>query len=73
MQQPVPIIHMMLLAAIAAVLTGQTIYDLRSGAIRFWSVAVYRRTNPVVFRRILAARPMLVAAFIAVLFWFGVR
>lgn len=68
-----PIIHLMLLAAIAAVLSAQTIYDFRSGAIRFWSVAVYRRTNPVVFRRILAGRPMLVAAFIGVLLWFGVR
>ncbi|MDE2473448.1 MAG: hypothetical protein KGO48_00195 [Alphaproteobacteria bacterium] len=68
-----PIIHMMLLAAIAAVLSAQTIYDFRSGAIRFWSVAIYRRTNPVVFRRIMAGRPMLVAAFIGVLLWLGVR
>jgi hypothetical protein len=64
---------MMLLAAIAAVLSAQTVHDMHSGAIRFWGVAAYRRTNPVVFRRILAARPMLVAAFIGVLLWFGVR
>lgn len=70
---PVPIIHMMLLAAIAALLTAQTIYDLRSGAIRFWGVAIYRRINPVVFRRILAGRPLLVAAFVGGLFLLGVR
>lgn len=72
-QQPVPIIHMMLLAAIAALLTAQTIYDLRNGAIRFWGVAVYRRISPVVFRRILAGRPILVAVFIGALLWSGVR
>lgn len=66
-------IDIMLMAAIAAVLSAQTIYDLRSGAIRFWGVAVYRRTNPVVFRRILTVRPLLAAGFVAVTLWLGVR
>lgn len=67
------IVDMMLLAAIAALVSAQTIYDLHSGAIRFWGVAVYRRTDPVFFRRMLAARPLLVVAFVGALLWFGVR
>lgn len=69
----VQIIDIMLMAAITAVLGAQTIHDLRSGAIRFWGVAVYRRTNPAFFRQILAVRPLLVMAFVGGLLWLGVR
>jgi hypothetical protein len=72
-QQPVQTIDIMLTAAITAVLSAQTIYDLRSGTIHFWGVAVYRRINPVAFRRILAARPLLVVALVGALLWLGVR
>lgn len=66
-------IDIMLMAAITALLSAQTIYDLRSGTVHFWGAAVYRRINPVAFRRILAARPLVVAAFVGALFWLGVR
>ena len=66
-------IDIMLMAAILALLSAQTIYDLRSGTIQFWGVAVYRRINPVVFRRMLVARPILVAALVGALLWLGVR
>jgi len=66
-------IDILLMAAITALLSAQTIHDLRSGQIRFWGVAVYRRINPVTFRRILAVRPLVVAAFVGGVLWLGVR
>ncbi len=66
-------IDIMLMAAITALLSAQTIYDLRSGTIHFWGGAVYRRINPVAFRRILTVRPLLVAGFVGALLWLGVR
>lgn len=66
-------IDIVLMAAITALIGVQTIHDLRSGGIRFWGVAVYRQINPVAFRRMLAARPLLVAAFVGALLWLGLR
>ncbi|HEX5280615.1 MAG TPA: hypothetical protein VFW28_11110 [Micropepsaceae bacterium] len=67
------IIDIMLMAAILTLLSAQTMYDFRSGTIQFWGVSVYRRINPVVFRRIMVARPILVAALVGALLWSGVR
>ena len=66
-------VNLILLTAIAVLLTAQTIMDSRAGAIHFWGRAVYRRANPVVFRRMMAGRLAVVIGLVGALLLAGIR